>query len=255
MYATTQPLQPLVDAIVGARVSHVPAEATAALEPATRPIAYATQHAVAAALGVHVAGWKVGMRPDGTPMAAPMFAGDIRGNGASWPLPAAGALIIEVEIALRLRSDLPPRPGRPYTRDDIAAAVGEVLVGVEVLKSRFAGDGFPPFAIHLADNLGNAGYVIGEATRDFASLDLARLRCRYSLDGVEVQDRIGGHPQDDPWAPVIACVNEAAVGLDGYCAGQVITTGSLIKPAPIDRAQSLVADIEGVGRVEMTFVA
>lgn len=255
MNASAQSSQALHDAILAARVSYIPAKASKALEPASRPIAYATQHAVALSLGVHVAGWKVGMLPDGTPMAAPMFASDVRANGASWPLPAGGALVAEVEIALRLGKDLPPRPGKPYTRDDIAAAVSEVLIGVEVLKSRFAGNAFPAFPLHLADNLGNAGYVIGEATRDFAALDLARLRCRYSLDGVEVQDRIGGHPQGDPWAPVIACVNEGAVGLDGFCAGQIVTTGSLIKPARIDRAQALVADIEGVGRVEMTFVA
>jgi 2-keto-4-pentenoate hydratase len=254
MNASAQSSNPLHDAILAARVSHVPAKASKALEPASRPVAYATQHAVAMSLGVHVAGWKVGMLPDGTPMAAPMFASDVRANGASWPLPPGGALVAEVEVALRLGHDLPPRPGKPYTRDEIAAAVSEVLVGIELLKSRFAGDGFPAFPIHLADNLGNVGYVIGEATRDFASLDLARLRCRYALDGVEAQDRIGGHPQDDPWAPVIACVNEAAVGLDGFCAGQVITTGSLIKPRTIDGPVLLSASLDGIGSVSVTFM-
>jgi 2-keto-4-pentenoate hydratase len=252
MIAAATPLQPLVDAIVGARRSGALARRDAQLERADRRVGYATQQAVVAALGESVAGWKVGMLADGTPMAAPMLAGDICPSGATWKLPPHGALVVEVEVALRLARDLPARPGKPYTRDEVAAAVGEVLVGIELLASRFAGDGFPPFPLHLADNLGNAGYVIGEATRDFASLDLARLRCRHALDGTQAHDAIGGHPQGDPWLPVLACLNEGLLPLGGFRAGQVITTGSLIKPARIDAPVRLDATLDGIGRVELT---
>ncbi|MEP7063734.1 MAG: hydratase [Betaproteobacteria bacterium] len=252
MNAAAKPLQPLVDAIVGARRTRAQAPREAQLEPAERRIGYATQQAVATALGESVAGWKVGMLADGTPMAAPMFTGDIRPSGATWKLPAHGVLVVEVEVALRLARDLPVRAGNAYTRDEVAAAVGEVLIGIELLASRFAGDGFPPFPLHLADNLGNAGYVIGEATRDFASLDLARLRCRYALDGVQVHDAMGGHPQGDPWLPVLACLNEGLMPLGGFRAGQVVTTGSLIKPARLDAPTQVTATIDDVGSVALT---
>ena len=45
--------------------------------------------------------------------------------------------------------------------------------GSKFCRSRFDGDGFPPFALHLADNLGNAGYVVGGVD---ARLRVARSR-------------------------------------------------------------------------------
>jgi 2-keto-4-pentenoate hydratase len=248
------PLQPLVDAIVGARRTHTLARYAADLEPADREVGYATQQAVAQALGAKVAGWKVGMLANGTPMTAPMYASDVHSSGASWKLPADGALVIEVEVAVRLARDLPPRPGKPYTLDEVRGAVGEALVGIEVLRSRFAGDGFPAFAVNLVDNLGNAGYVVGDATREFASLDLARLRCRSALDGVSKHDAVGGHPQDDPWVPIVACVNEGMMGLGGFRAGHVITTGTLVKPLRLAAPAKLTASLDGIGSVDVTFV-
>lgn len=248
------PLQPLVDAIVEARRTGIAAHASAQLEPADSRSAYATQHAVARTLRARVGGWKVGMLTDGTPTVAPMFVDDMRASGATWALPADGALVIEVEVALRLRADLPARPGMPYSREDVMAATSAALVGVELLQSRFAGDAFPPLPLHLADNLGNAGYISGGATPEFASRDLAQLRCRYTIDGVERHDATGGHPQSDPWLPLLASLNQGVVGLGGFRAGQVITTGSLIRPAEIRSPAKLVATLDGIGTVEVTFV-
>lgn len=246
--------QPLVDALLAARAGTRRAARTAAWLPGDRGAAYAVQAAVAQALDAPVGGYKVGMLDDGTPTAAPMFAGDFRASGATWKLPRDGALVVEVEVAFRLARDLPARPARAHTRDEVAAAVGEVLIGVEILRSRFDGDGFPPFALHLADNLGNAGYVTGGATRDFASRDLARLRCRYALDAIERHAAIGGHPQDDPWKPLLACLDAGALVLGGARAGQVITTGTLVPPLTIDAPHRLSATLDGIGRVDVDFV-
>jgi 2-keto-4-pentenoate hydratase len=245
---------PLARVIVAARRTNTRAARDAAPAPRDRLQAYATQEAVARALDARVGGWKVGMLADGTPTAAPMLAADIAASGARWTLPADGALVVEVEVALRLARGLPARPARPYTHDEIAAAVDAVLVGVEILQSRFAGDGFPPFLLHAADNLGNAGYVVGDATRDFAALDLRRLRCRYAIDAEGRHDAIGGHPQDDPWTPVRASLDEGALPLGGFRAGQVVTTGTLVPPVTIDRPQKLRATLEGIGAVDVTFV-
>jgi 2-keto-4-pentenoate hydratase len=248
------PSDPLASVIVAARRAHVRAPREAAPAPRDRFEAYATQEAVARALDARVGGWKVGMLADGTPTAAPMFAADLAVGGARWPLPADGALVVEVEVAMRLARDLPARPGRPYARDEVAAAVDAVLVGIEILQSRFAGDGFPSFLVHVADNLGNAGYVAGDATRDFAALDLSRLRCRYAIDDGGRHDAIGGHPQDDPWTPVLASLDEGALPLGGYRAGQILTTGTLVPPITIDRPQRLTASLDGIGAIEVAFV-
>ncbi len=250
----TPPLRPLVDAIVDARKRATLVACAPQLVPADHASAYATQRAVAAALGFDVGGWKVGMLADGTPTAAPIYAQDIRASGASWQLPASGALTIEIELAMRFARNLPSRTGAPYTRRDVEAALADVMVGVEVLKSRFTGDAFPPPNVHLADNLGNLGYVTGGATRSFAALDLARLNCRYALGGAAVHQRVGGHPQDDPWAPVLACLNAGVAGPEGFRAGQVVTTGTLVPPFRVASPIRLDAALDGVGDVGVDFV-
>jgi 2-keto-4-pentenoate hydratase len=222
------------------------------LAPADLTAAYAAQAALGEVLGARIGGWKVGQRPDGTPMAAPIYAHLVAPSGATMTLPEVGPLVVEVELALRLDEDLPPR-AEPYTRDDLVEAVGEVLVGIELIHWRFEGDEPPPFLSFLADNLGNAGYVTGDAVRDFRSLDLARRRCRVSVDAVPEHDAIGGHPQDDPWAPLLACLDQGLMGLGGFRAGQFITTGSLIVPLRPARRTVIRAELAGIGSVSATF--
>ena len=220
------------------------------LAPHDLVAAYQTQAHVSEALNADIGGWKVGIRPDGTPMTAPMFADRIKTSGATWLLPKAGRLIVEIELALRLADDLPVRT-KAYTRDEIAGRVGEVLIGVELIQSRFAGSEFPPFPAFLADNLGNAGYILGDSLRNFRALDLARLRCTMTIDGVAAHDKVGGHPQDDPYAPVIACLAQGMMGLGGFRAGQVLTTGSLIVPLKPTARMAIHAELAGIGAVDV----
>jgi 2-keto-4-pentenoate hydratase len=222
-----------------------------ALAPRDLTAAYAAQARVAEMLGAQVAGWKVGIRPDGTPMAAPIYAHLTKTSGASWAIPAKGALVVEVELALRLDDDLPARE-QPYAREEVVEAVGEALIGIEFIHWRFATAEPPPFLALLADNLGNAGYVTGEATRDFRTLNLARRRCRMSLDAALAHDRLGGHPQDDPFAPLIACLGQGLMGLGGLRAGQFVTTGSLIAPLRPERRTVIRAEFDGIGSVVAT---
>ena len=224
-------------------------DATFAVKPALVPATFAqamqVQAATMAGLGAKAGGWKVGFSPDGQPVAGPMLDQDIRPSGVSWPLPAAGPVIVEVEIAVRLAHDLPARPEKPYTRDDIVAAIAEVLPGIELICSRLADGAASPFSAWLADRLGNLGYVFGPARADFHGLDLTALRCVLKLDGAVVHDRAGGHPQGDPLAPLLACANQP----NELRAGQIITTGSLIVPMPCTAAVRLEAEIEGLGKV------
>jgi 2-keto-4-pentenoate hydratase len=180
-----------------------------------------------------------------------LYAATTKSSPATWLLPAAGQLVVEVELALRLAEDLPLR-NRPYSRDEVARAVSEVLVGIELIHSRIEGSDDPPFFLLVADNLGNAGYVIGDALRNFGALDLARLQCRMTVDGALVHDRVGGHPQDDPYAPLLGCLEQGLVGLDGFRAGQIITTGSLITPLRPAQRMVVHAELEGIGEVGLT---
>ena len=215
--------------------------------PGSLAEAMGVQAATVAALGIRVAGWKVGITGDGVPMAAPMLADTIHGSGGMWPLTSAGAAIAEVEIAIRLKHDLPVRPGKPWLRSEIEAACGDVTIGIEIICSRLSAGMASPFPLWLADRLGNAGYVTGDGMPYSNVQNLAALRCRLWVDGRLVHDKVGGHPQNDPLAPVLAVCNGDLH--PGFKAGDIITTGSLITPLRCERPAKLAAEIDGLGKV------
>ena len=218
--------------------------------------AYAAQAGTLIALGERAGGWKVGFGSDGSAVAAPMLASTCVESGAEVELPPDRPVILEIEIAFRLARDLPPRPGRPYTRGEVEDAVEFALAGAEILAPR---GGMPtdgtPYPRFLADLLGNAGYVSGGDTRGFRSIDLATRRVRLWIDDELVHDAVGGHPQGDPWAPVVAWAGAQRDRAGGLARGQVVTTGSLNKPLSIDRPCRVRASVEDVGEVAFAFVA
>lgn len=249
-----------VDALVSALAPAI--RSGRALAPGTlealavsTPEAYAAQTAIVAALGGRIAGWKVGFGPDGAPAAAPLLHAGVVGTGGEVALPPDRGVLIEIEIAFRLRTDLPRRPGRPYTRGEIVDAVELALCGAEVLAPRA---GMPsegtPFPRFIADLQANCGYVVGNGSTGFRNLDLSACRTRIRVGRAQVHDAIGGHPQGDPWAPVLGWANAQCDGLGGLKAGQIVTTGSLHKPLPVDRPATIRASVEGVGEVGLKIV-
>ncbi len=238
----------LASQLLASRLSSSLMDGATAPVPTDFAAARLIQNAVMAGVGQSAGGWKVGITADGLPMAAPLYQRDILASGSTFALPATGPLLLEVEIAFRLKSDIAARPGKPWTAAEILAAIGEVLIGLEILRSRFADSPVPPFAAHLADNLGNAAYVTGAGVSSFAALDLAALHCQFWVDGEKVHDRIGGHPQNDPLAPILACANDP-VWAGSFHKGDVVTTGSLNVPFKLAHSANLRASLSGLGEV------
>ena len=70
-----------------------------------------------------------------------------------------------------------------------------------------------------------------------------------------MHDAVGGHPQGDPYAPLVAWANAQCDRLGGLRAGQIVTTGTLTPPRPVDRPCRVRATIEGVGDVALALSA
>ena len=214
--------------------------------------AYGVQAEVASALGTTVAGWKVGLLPDGGGWAAPVFACDTIADGGTFSFAGdMNSVKVEAELGIRFARDLPARPGKPYTRDEILDAVGGVFAGIELVGVRFVKGTELPFATRLADNFANTAYAPGPALSDFRKLDLSKIRCILTQDGKTVSDRIGGHQQGDPMTPVIAWANAQADRFGGIRAGQFITTGTLTQPYDLDTSVTLEVVLESVGKVSL----
>lgn len=246
---------PLADTLLAAHQEARQAPYAASLALAAATEAYAVQAQVAQGLGAQASGWKVGFRPEGGAFAAPILSTAVVASGTCWRLaPGVGGVKIEAELAVRFGRDLPLRPGRPYTRDEVLAAVAEIFVGIEFVASRFSNVDDAPFDARVADNFNNGGYVIGAGTTSFAGLDLSRIRCRLVIDGVVKNDRLGGHGDGDPLIPVVAWANAQADALGGLRAGQFITTGTLNDPVPLNGPARIEASLEGIGAASVEIV-
>lgn len=243
----------LAAALAAAHGSDAAVVLPAGQAPADFDAAFAVQGEVARRRGAGIAGWKAGFGPGDVPVAAPLYASLVQPSPAVVTLPARTQLIVEAELGFRLARDLPPRPGLPYSRGEVRDAIAAVVVGFELIASRFGDHTKVPFEAFLADNLGNAGYVEGTGTREFRTLDLATLRCTLRVDGAVASDRAGGHPQNDPLLPLVAWANAARDRLGGLRAGHVVTTGS-VAIARLSAPARVAATIAGIGAVEAAFV-
>jgi len=245
-------LQPhaLAARLVDAR-RHGPGRFEAALAPADAAAAMRVQQDVARRLGAQIGGWKVGFGPDGVPFAGPLYQAGIVRSPATRPLAPGDHVLVELELAFRLARDL---PSRETSRDEIVAAIDSALVGIELIRGRLGEPPALPFLAFLADNAGNDGYVTGGSARDFRNLDLSRLRCRLSVGGKLVHDKVGGHPQGDPIEPIRAWLARTDDTLGGLRAGQVVTTGSFTTPFRAENAARFEASMEGIGEVRLDLV-
>ena len=242
----------LAQILVDANRTRTPVQYRADLEPAGLADCYDIQASVARDLGASVAGWKCGIQDGGKIIfGAPIFASNTRASGEKWNMPKGQSLKIEVEIAIRLGKDLPPRPNKPYSREEILDATAEIFAGIELVGSRFANVADAPFRARLADNFNQAGYVTSKGATNFAAFDLSKLRSKLWIDGALVHDAAATHQQGDPLVVVVAWASNQIDRLGGLTAGQFITTGTLNKPPAVDRPALIEIEIEHLGRTSL----
>jgi 2-keto-4-pentenoate hydratase len=189
--------------------------------------AYAIQDVVAAALGP-IGGWKVGAKgPGELPLCSPMpdqfiFAAPHYFSGAM----AAGMRGIEVEIALRMKQDLPPRP-QPYTDDEVFAAVGTVHPAIELVSSRYTEDSGANVLAGQADSL--------------------------HFNGVAAVDATGANAAGDIWPLLTWLANHVAQRCGGLRAGQFVTTGTCTGLLRAPAGASVHARLQDIGSMDISF--
>ena len=244
------PASPLAALIVKARRARTALPIDPALTPSSLHSALAIQAEVAGELGETPAGWKVGFTPDGAAWAAPIFKGDMRLD--EYKLAPGEAVKVEGELGVRFSRDLPVRPGKPYTRQEIVGSIGEVFAGIELVASRFMDSANTAFLARIGDSFSNLAYSVGSGVEDFDALDLAKLPCRIAFNGVTMHEAVGGHANGDPLIPLVAWASEQIDYLGGLKAGQFLSTGTLNTPIPIDHPTLITVNIGGVGEARLS---
>jgi 2-keto-4-pentenoate hydratase len=221
---------------------------------------YAIQESIAARHGGDVIGWKIaatsgaGQRHIGVtePLGGRLFAKFRHGDGARLPAGGLHMRVAEAEFAFRMAKDLPPRGG-PYATEEVMVAVATLHLAIEVPDSRyrdFARVGAPQL---VADDSCACFFVLGDEAVGWRSVDLAAHPVVGHKNGVVAERGSGANVLGDPRVALAWLANDRAARGDGLKAGQIITTGTCVKPMPIAPGDQIVADFGALGRVRVEF--
>jgi len=144
-----------------------------------------------------------------------------------------GRLGVESELCVILKQDLPLRTD-PYTREEIAEAIGGVAAAFELIDDRGADYSRLDALSLIADNSWNAGVVQGGCS---APVDLGALAGALHVDGELVDSGNSRDALSHPLA-VVQWLSDHLRGYGSYLrAGELVMTGSIV-PTRFAKARS-----------------
>jgi len=157
----------------------------------------------------------------------------------------------EPEIAVEIGRDLDPGQA-PFDASQIEAATRAVRPAIEIIGTHFTPwteAGAPNLA---SDNAAFGYWIRGAPVADWSGLDLLDAEISISINGTVVgtgQERNvdGGAFGASAWL-----ANALAARGHALRAGDMITTGSVTRPVPVEAGQEVVANFGDLGRVVVT---
>ena len=226
--------------------------------------AYAIQEALHERLAAQgygpVAGYKIGCTTPvmqayigiGQPLSGAILAGTVQRETGRFRHADFVRLGVECEIAVRLGAALSPDQA-PFTREDVAAAVGECMAAIEVVDDRYddyLSLGAPTL---LADDFFNAGCVLGKPPADWRRLDLTTVTGSMLINGVEAGRGTGADVMGHPFEAVSWLANTMARHGRGLSADDFVLTGSIVETRWLAAGDEVVVDIGGLGEAHARF--
>ena len=239
----------------GTRIGQLPPEC----RPAGRADGYAIQDAMLRHSGDEAAGWKIAatsaagqahIAVDG-PLAGRLWRTRIVTDGATVSLRGNAMRVVEAEFAFRMARALPPR-GTPYAVDEVLAAASALHLGIEVPDSRFEPFTQAGMAQLIADNACTGWYVLGaEVAAPWRERDLVRHAVTAYRNGEVGARGDGSAVLGDPRVALAWIANELATYGEGLQAGEIVTTGTCIKPMEVGEGDAVRMDFGDFGDVRV----
>ena len=228
--------------------------------------AYEVQNAIYRAKlteGRKVIGWKIGLTSKAMqyalnidiPDSGILFDDMDFANGATVP---AGRFIqprIEAEIAFVMKSAV---GGENVTRDDIIAATDYVAPSIEILDTRIqrvdpeTGKARTVYDT-ISDNAANAGIVLGDERHAVDAFDLRWVGAMAFRNGEIEETGLGAGVLNDPVESVVWLARRMAQYGQSIEPGQVILSGSFIRPVECPSGTHIEADFGDFGAVRISF--
>ncbi|MEM9578868.1 MAG: 2-oxo-hept-4-ene-1,7-dioate hydratase [Pseudomonadota bacterium] len=228
--------------------------------------AYAIQNAICRAKlneGRRVIGWKIGLTSKAMqyalnidiPDSGILFDNMAFETGSTVP---AGRFIqprIEAEIAFVMKD---PIGGADVTRAQVLAATDYVMPAIEILDTRIqrvdAQTGKTRSVYDtISDNAANAGIVLGRDRHAVDAFDLRWVGALTFRNGEIEETGLGAGVLNDPVESVVWLARRMAHYGQSIEPGQVILSGSFIRPVECPPKTVIHADFGAFGTVDITF--
>lgn len=207
-------------------------------------------------------GWKIGLTSRAmqdalkieTPDSGILFDDMLFEDGAEVPKGRFIQPRIEAEIAFIMGSDLSGKP----SRGEVLAATEAVAPSLEILDTRILRQDPETGKIRvvtdtIADNAANAGIVLGTQRHAPAAVDLRWAGAIVSRDGIVEETGLGAAVLDDPVVSVIWLAERLATQDQFIRAGDVVLSGSFIRPIEAPSGSRIEADFGPFGHVGIAF--
>lgn len=227
--------------------------------------AYAVQAALVAkkrAAGAKLIGWKIGLTSRAmqealkitTPDSGVLLDDMAFADGAAIPKGRFIQPRVEAEIAFVMKAALQGK----ITRDDVIAATDYVAPSLEILDTRIlradpATGRARIITDTVSDNAANAGIVLGRQRHAVDAHNLRWVGAIVVRDGVVEETGLGAGVLNDPVTGILWLVHRLAQYGQGIEAGQVLLSGSFIRPIEAPQGSRFRADFGDFGQVSINF--
>ena len=149
-------------------------------------------------------------------------------------------MVIECEFAFRLAHDLPAR-AEPYTREEVAAAVGSVHAAIEVVAGHIDDWINQDVWSVIADNGTDGAVIVGDGTSTGATSTCATVDVTLQRNGELVREGTGADILGDPMTAFAWLANARRAAGDGLTGGMTCNTGTATSICPAEPGDELVA--------------
>jgi len=239
----------------GTRLEKLPVE----LQPRDRTEAYRVQACIEEFSAQPLFGWKIaatsvaGQRHIGVdgPLAGRLLAERVIADGGAFMLGSNLMRVAELEFAFRMGEDLVSRE-TPYSQEEVLARVASLHPAIELPDSRFAHFESAGLAQLIADNACAHYFVLGPAAdQEWRALDLAAHPGQLFRNGELAGEGSGANVLGDPRIALTWLANELSRHGMTLRTGQVVTTGTCVKPLVIAVGEQVQGDLGILGRVSV----
>ena len=157
--------------------------------------------------------------------------------------------MIEAEIALVMKTDLPPHGVTP---EMVLEATDFITASFELVDTRFETQKIG-IVDTVSDNASSALFVLGDQRVDPRSLSLPDIKCKVFRNGEHVLTGQGEAVMGSPLISAAWLANKMGGFGVPIKAGDIVLPGSVVPFAPIAAGDKYEAEFTGLGRVSCSF--